>query len=64
MAMDRLVGEHVRLLIGVDHFVKGTIFVVRNVLTYRGAELPEDPMTLERDGVRVTALRRDVEELD
>ena len=48
--MDRLVGEHVKLLVGVAPLVKGTICVVRDVLTYRGAELPEDPLFLEHDG--------------
>ena len=62
--MDRLVGEHVKLLVGVAPLVKGTICVVRDVLTYRGAELPEDPLFLEHDGTRVTVLRRDVEEVN
>jgi hypothetical protein len=62
--VDRLIGEHVKLLVGLPPLVKGTICVVRNVLTYGGAESPEDPMSLEHDRTRITALRRDVEELD
>ena len=62
--LDRLVGEHVRLLVPVATLGKGTICVVRNVLTYRDNEMPEDPLFLEHGGARVTALRRDVEELE
>lgn len=53
-----------KLLVDLPPFKKGTICIVRHMLTYRDEVLPEDPFVVECDGKLTNALRREVEILE
>lgn len=59
-----LTGKRVKLLVDLPPFKKGTICIVRHMLTYRDEVLPEDPFVVECDGKLTNALRREVEILE